>query len=385
VNADGTRLEPVTRGQLRIYLGVAPGAGTTCALLSEGHQSAEHGTDVVVAIAQTHGRSRAEALLKGLEVIPPAKVAYRDAMVEELNLGAALARRPAVALVDDLAHSNAPGLPHAKRWQDIEDLLEAGIDVVSTVSIERLDSVSDVVEQITGASPAETVPDLVASAADEIELVDVAPEVLWDRMACGHIYPPQRAEAALGGWCQAGNLSALREIALLWLATKLAADSRRRRDGSGVHDGRKLRERVVVALSGGPDGERLIRRAARIAVRSGGDLLAVHAARPGRLTATTQASLAAQQKLTRMLGGSYHQLDDDDTATALLAFAHTQDATQLVLGATRHSWPAALWPRTSTRSRLVRRGAGIDVHVVTRTHRQRRPARRVNPPSGEQC
>jgi two-component system sensor histidine kinase KdpD len=365
VSADDTRQEPATRGHLRIYLGVAPGAGATCALLSEGQRSAEHGTDVVVAIAQTHGRPRTEALLKGLGIISPARVACRDTMAEELDPGAALAPRPAMELVDDLAHSNAPGLRHAKRWQDVEDLLAAGIDVVSTVSIERLDSVSDVAGQITGASPAETAPDLVASAADEVELVDVAPETLRDRMACGHIYPAQRAETALGGWCQVGNLSALREIALLWLAAKLTRDSQRRRDGGGTHDGGKARERAVVALGGGPAGERLIRRAARIAARSGGGLLAVHAAPPGGPAAARRAALAAQQQLTWLLGGTYHQLADDDIPAALLTFARAQNATQLVLGTARRPRLTPLRPGTSTRARVIRRGGGISVHIVT--------------------
>ena len=177
------------RGRLRIYLGYAPGTGTTCALLSEGRRRAEHGTDVVVASAETHGRPHTEDLLAGLEVMASAKVPYRGTLGEEMDLGAVLARGPAVALVDDFAHRNAPGSRHRARWQDVEDLLAAGIDVISTVSVGHLDSLADVVAKITGAAPGQSVPDSVVRAAGEVELVDVAPEALRDRLARGQIYP----------------------------------------------------------------------------------------------------------------------------------------------------------------------------------------------------
>src|ERR1700733_727126 len=282
---------PAARGRLRIYLGYAPGAGTTCALLSEGRRRAEHGTDVVVASAETHGRPYTEDLLAGLEVIPPAKVPDRGALAAEMDLGAVLARGPAVALVDDFAHRNAPGSRHRARWQDVEDLLAAGIDVISAVSVGHLDSLADVVAKITGAAPRQSVPDPVVRSAGEVELVDVAPEALRDRLARGHIYPADQAEAALGGWFQTGNLSALRELTLLWLAAALAGDPRRHPAGGGDPGRVPARERVVVALSGGPEGETLIRRAARIAARSGGDLLAVHPARPGRPARPRHAAL----------------------------------------------------------------------------------------------
>ena len=356
-------------GRLRIYLGYAPGAGATCALLGEGRQRAEHGADVVVARAETHGRPGPSALLAGLEVVPPARVPYRGTMAEEMDVGAVLARRPQVALVDELAHGNVPGGRYPTRWQDVENLLEAGIDVISTVSIGYLDSLADVVEKITGAAHRPTVPDTVVRAAGEVELVDLAPEALCDRMARGHIYPPREAEAALASWFRIGNLSMLRELALLWLAAKLASDPQRYRPGGHQPGSGHARERVVVALSGGPEGELLIRRAARIAARCGGDLLAVHAARPGGPAAADRAMLAAHRQLAKSLGGTYHQLTrltDEDVSAALLAFAHAENATQLVLGATPRTWLAALWPRTNIRSRVICRGGGIGVHVVTR-------------------
>jgi len=353
----------VNRGSLRIYLGYAPGAGTTCALLSEGHRRAEYGTDVVVAIAQTHGRPHTEALLAGLEIIPAAKVPYQNTRFEEIDLGAVLARSPAVVLIDDLAHRNVPGAGHARRWQDAAELLTAGIDVISTVRIGQLESLSDVVAKITGVPHRETVPDPVVRAAAEVELVDVAPQALQERLAHGLIYPVERAGAAPGNWFQIPNLSALRELALLWLAGKLVSDRRCRPGGQVPGDGH-ARERVVVVLSGGQEGETLIRRAARIAAWSAGDLLAVHAARPAGPTAAAHAALAAQRQLTVSLGGTYHQLADPDIPAALLAFAQAQNATQLVLGATRQPRLAALRPTTTIRSQLIRRGGGIGVHVV---------------------
>ena len=239
-----------TRGRLRIYLGYAPGVGTTCAMLREGRRRAERGTDVVVAHAETHGRRYTAGLLESLEVVPAAEVPYRGTKVHEMDLRAVLARRPQVALVDDFAHSNVPGLRHAKRWQDVEGLLAAGIDVISTVGIEHLDSLSDVMEKITAVWPGQTVPDQVVRTACEIELVDAAPEALRERMARGHIYPAERAAAALDGWFRAGNLSVLRELALLWLAAALASDPQRRHPGVHVPGGGDARERMVVALSG---------------------------------------------------------------------------------------------------------------------------------------
>jgi two-component system, OmpR family, sensor histidine kinase KdpD len=382
VSADARPRRSAARGRLRIYLGYAPGAGTTCALLSEGRRRAEQGTDVVVASAEARGRPHTEDLLAGLEVIPSVKVPYRGMLAEEMDLGAVLARGPAVALIDDFAHRNAPGSRHRARWQDVEDLLAAGIDVISTVRVGHLDSLADVVAKITGAAPGQSVPDSVVRAAGEVELVDVAPEVLRDRLARGHIYPAGQIEAALGGWFQTGNLSALRELALLWLAAALADGPRRRLPGGGDPGGGdpgggdpgggdpasgQARERVVVALSGGPEGETLIRRAARIAARSGGDLLAVHAARPGRPAGSGRAVLAAQRRLAESAGGTYHQLADQDIPAALLAFAHAHNATQLVLGATPRTWLAALRPAASIRSRVIRRGGGLDVHIVTCT------------------
>ena len=384
MSADASHQKTATRGRLRIYLGYAPGAGATCALLREGRQRAGRGADVVVARVQTHGRPHTQALLAGLDIIPGTTVRNLGAAAE-INLGAVLARRPDVTLVDELADRSLLRTGHAPRWQDVQALLAAGIDVISTVSISHLASLADVVEKITGVAPAQMVPDLVVRAAVEIELVDAVPEDLRQRMAAGHIYPPPQAAAVLGGWFCSPNLSVLRELALRWLAATLTGGPRRYRPAACVPGHVHAREKVVVAVGGGPESERLIRRAARIAARSGGDLLAVHATRPGR-PAAGRAAITAQQQLTRALGGSYHQLADDDVPAALLAFAHAENATQLVLGATRNSRPSALLPWRGPR---LRYSAAPVASTCTSSPAHRQPTacrpRQVNPTrKGEQ-
>src|SRR6266567_7657392 len=212
---NGTMAEQ-ERGQLRIYLGAAAGAGKTFDMLSEGHRRAERGADVVVAYVETHGRPHTAALLDGLEIIPRAAIPYRGGTFEEMDLDAVLARKPEIALVDEFAHTNVPGLRHAKRWEDVEELLAAGIEVISNVNIQHLESLNDVVQKITGVPQRETVPDAMVRAADQVELVDMTPETLRRRMAHGNIYPPEKIDAALTHYFRAGNLAALRELALLW-------------------------------------------------------------------------------------------------------------------------------------------------------------------------
>jgi two-component system sensor histidine kinase KdpD len=287
------------RGQLRVYLGAAPGVGKTFAMLGEGRRRAERGTDVVVGLVESHGRRRTEEQLAGLEIVPRVSRTYRGAEFTEMDLDAVLARRPQVALVDELAHTNVPGGRHTKRWQDIEELLEAGITVITTVNIQHLDSLNDVVARITGIPQRETVPDAVVRAADQIELVDMSPEALRRRMAHGNIYPPEKVDAALANYFRTGNLNALRELALLWLADRVEEGLRRYRNQHHISDTWETRERVVVALTGGPEGATLIRRAARIAVRTGAaDLLAVHVTPSDGLTGSSQAALAEQKQLT---------------------------------------------------------------------------------------
>ncbi|MGI9005339.1 MAG: DUF4118 domain-containing protein [Streptosporangiaceae bacterium] len=354
------------RGRLRIYLGAAAGVGKTFAMLGEGHRRLSRGADVVVAFVETHGRQHTAEQLLGLDVLPRTRLSYRDSWFDEMDTGAVLARRPQIALVDEFAHTNVPGSRHEKRWEDVEELLSAGIDVITTVNIQHLESLNDVVLKITGVPQRETVPDAVVRAADQVELVDMTPEALRRRMAHGNVYPAEKIDAALNHYFRAGNLSALRELALLWLADRVDEGLQRYREAHDIRQTWEARERVVVALTGGPEGDTLIRRAARIAARSaGGDLLAVYVTRSDGLTSADPGALAAQRRLTESLGGSYHQVVGDDVPDALLAFARAENATQLVLGASRRSWLAALLTGPGVSLRTIRDSGDIDVHIVT--------------------
>jgi two-component system, OmpR family, sensor histidine kinase KdpD len=353
------------RGRLRIYLGAAPGVGKTYAMLNEAHRRAERGTDVVVGLVETHGRPRTAEQLDGLEVLPRRPVGYRGARFEELDLDAVLARRPQVAVVDELAHTNVPGGRHGKRWQDVEELLAAGIDVLSTVNVQHLESLNDVVETITGVPQRETVPDEVVRAADQVELVDLTPEALRRRLAHGNVYGADKIDAALGNYFRVGNLTALRELALLWLAGTVDEQLDRYRAEHGIAATWETRERVVVALTGGPEGDTLVRRAARIAARNtGADLLAVHVTRSDGLTGADPGTLARQRALAESLGGTYHQIVGDDVPGALLDFARGENATQLVLGASRRGRLAQLLS-PGIGVTVTAQSGSIDVHMVT--------------------
>ncbi|MDT0269702.1 DUF4118 domain-containing protein [Streptomyces sp. DSM 44915] len=356
----------MSRGRLRIYLGAAPGVGKTYAMLAEAHRRTARGTDCVVALVEHHDRPRTRELLRGLEEIPRARLVHRGTVFEELDVAAVLARRPAVALVDELAHSNVPGSRHAKRWQDVEELLAAGIDVVSTVNIQHLESLGDVVAGITGVRQRETVPDEVVRRADQVELVDMAPESLRRRLAHGNVYAPEKVDAALAHYFRPGNLTALRELALLWVADRVDEYLRRYRGEHDIHATWQARERIVVGLTGGPEGRTLIRRAARLAEKgAGGEVLAVYVARDDGLSAGSPEELAAQRDLVEGLGGTYHHVRGDDIPAALLEFARGANATQIVLGVSRRRpWQYVLGPGISTQ---VAREAGpdLDVHLVT--------------------
>ncbi|MGQ0679264.1 MAG: DUF4118 domain-containing protein [Actinomycetota bacterium] len=354
----------MARGQLRIYLGAAPGVGKTYAMLDEGNRRAERGTDVVVGWVETHGRPKTQEQIGDLEIVPPGLVNYRDRTFQELDLDAVLARRPQVALIDEFAHTNVPGSRHTKRWQDVRAVLDAGIDVITTLNIQHLESVNDVVESITGVRQQETIPDEVVRAADQIELVDMTAEALRRRMAHGNIYTPERIDAALANYFRPGNLGALRELALLWVADRVddALDDYRRQHG--IDRTWETRERVLVALTGAPSGEQLIRRAARMAQRGHGDLLGVHIrATDGRRDAPAE-HLEADRHLLETLGGTYHELVADDLVAALTDFARRENATQLVLGASQRSRWAEL-TRGSIVNAIIRASGTVDVHVIS--------------------
>ncbi|KAB8167898.1 DUF4118 domain-containing protein [Streptomyces sp. 3MP-14] len=356
------------RGELRIYLGAAPGVGKTYAMLSEAHRRVERGTDLVIGLVEHHGRPRTVALLEGLEQVPRLRLAGGDgtAAVTEMDTEAVLRRRPAVALVDELAHTNAPGARHEKRWEDIEELLAAGIDVISTVNIQDLASLGDVVESITGVEQRETVPDEVVRSAEQIELVDITPEALRRRLAHGNIYAPDTIDAALSHYFRPGNLTALRELALLWTADRVDDYLRRYRTEHGIRSTWHARERIVVGLTGGPEGSTLLRRAARMAAKSSGaEILAVYISRSGRLSSASPRELADQRTLVEELGGTFHHVIGEDVPTALLDFARAANANQIVLGSSRRKpWQYVFGPGVGA---TVAREAGpdLDVHLVT--------------------
>ncbi|WP_327381474.1 sensor histidine kinase KdpD [Streptomyces sp. NBC_01207] len=354
------------RGKLRIYLGAAPGVGKTYAMLSEAHRRVERGTDCVVGFVEHHSRTRTEVMLHGLELIERRQLAYRGSTFTEMDVDAILARRPAVALVDELAHTNVPGSRNAKRWQDVEELLQAGIDVVSTVNIQHLESLGDVVETITGVRQRETVPDEVARRADQIELVDMSPQALRRRMAHGNVYKPDKVDAALSNYFRPGNLTALRELALLWVADRVDEYLQEYRGEHNIRSTCQARERIVVGLTGGPEGRTLIRRAARLAEKgAGGEVLAVYIARSDGLTSASPKELAVQRTLVEGLGGTFHHVIGDDVPDALLEFARGVNATQIVLGVSRRrSWQSVFSPGVSA---TVARESGpdLDVHIVT--------------------
>ncbi|MBG0564016.1 DUF4118 domain-containing protein [Actinoplanes aureus] len=355
----------MARGELRIYLGAAPGVGKTYAMLEEAGRRAERGTDVVVAVVETHGRKDTSAMLGDLEVVPRAAIEYRGTELTEMDLDSVLARRPQVAVVDELAHTNAPGSRNTKRWQDVAELLDAGISVLTTVNIQHLESLNDVVAQITGVEQRETVPDAVVRAAGQVELVDMTPETLRRRMAHGNIYAAEKIDAALGNYFRAGNLTALRELALLWLADKVDEQLDQYRTDHHINATWETRERIVVALTGGPEGDTLIRRAARIAARTrGADLLAVHVSRNDGLAGADPAALAHQQVLVESLGGSYHQVIGSDIPRALLDFARAVNATQIVLGVSSRGKLAQLFSAGVGVTTTALSGS-IDVHLVT--------------------
>ena len=352
------------RGELRIYLGAAPGVGKTFAMLGEAHRRLERGTDLVAGVVETHGRKKTAELLDGIEVVPPRYISYRGSRFPELDVPAILARKPQVVLVDELAHTNTPGSTNTKRWQDVEELLAAGITVVSTVNVQHLESLNDVVTQITGIEQQEKVPDEVVRAADQIELVDITPEALRRRLSHGNVYAPERIDAALSNYFRRGNLTALRELALLWLADQVDAALAKYREENAITATWEARERVVVAVTGGSESETLVRRASRIASKSSAELMVVHVVRGDGLSGVSASHMGKVRELVASLGATLHTVVGDDVPAALLDFAREMNATQLVLGTSRRSRWARLFDE-GIGATVVQHSAAIDVHMVT--------------------
>ncbi len=358
------------RGELRIYLGAAPGVGKTYSMLGEAHRRLERGTDVVAAVVESHGRRKTAELLEGIEVVPPHYVDYRGTRFPELDVPAVLARHPHVVLVDELAHSNTPGSKHQKRWQDVEELLDAGITVISTVNIQHLESLNDVVAQITGIEQKETIPDSIVREAAQIELIDITPEALRRRLSHGNVYAPERIDAALSNYFRRGNLTALRELALLWLADQVDTALAKYRAENKITDMWETRERVVVAVTGGPESETLVRRASRIASKSSAELMVVHVIRGDGLAGLSESRMNKIRELANSLDASVHTVVGDDVPTALLDFAREMNATQLVIGTSRRSRWARIFDE-GIGPTVVERSGKIDVHLVTHEESKR--------------
>ncbi len=339
--------------------------GKTYDMLNEGWRRAQRGTDVVIGYVETHGRTQTVAQIRDLEMIPRRSVNYRGQDFEEMDLDAILARRPEVVLVDELAHSNVPGSRHDKRWQDVDELLEAGMTVITTVNIQHLASLNDVVQRITGVAQQETVPDAVVRAADQIELVDMSPEALRRRMAHGSIYRPDKVDAALGNYFRVGNLAALRELALLWVADRVDEGLHDYRERHGIAQPWETKERVVVALTGAPGGDDLIRRAARIAMRTRAELIGVHVQAADGLATLPSDALELHRRLLEEFGGTYHEAGGADVAKALVQFARAENATQLVLGASQRTRWTELTHGSVINRVLREAGGSIDVHVIS--------------------
>jgi two-component system sensor histidine kinase KdpD len=354
-------------GHFRIYLGAAAGVGKTYAMLNEGHRRQQRGTDVVVGFVECHGRPLTEGLIGDLEVIPRKVVEYRGSRLEEMDLDAVLRRRPEVALVDELAHTNVPGSgQNEKRWQDALDILGAGIDVITTVNIQHLESIADEVEQMTGARVRERVPDWVVRKADQIELVDSSPEQLRRRMLHGNIYPKAKVSQALANFFRIDNLTALRELALRFLADETDEEllaHLRQRESSVVWE---TCERVMVAVTAGPGADALLRRAARMATRLKSELDVVHVTASDATRPQNRQAIEKLRELAADVGARWHEIQDDNPARAIAGFAQRHQITQIVIGASRRSRWQQLTGGGSNVVRVIREAGafGIDVHVI---------------------
>lgn len=355
------------RGTLKVYLGAAPGVGKTYAMLEEAHALVESGEKVIAAVIETHGRKDTARLTQGLTFAKPKDVDYRGQVFQEIDVEGIIAEEPDVVLVDELAHSVVTSAgPVRKRWEDVVELQNAGIDVISTVNIQHLESLSDVVEEITGIRQQETIPDRVLRRADEIELVDLSPAALRIRLNRGQIYRPDTVDTALAKYFRLGNLTALRELALLWMADQVDAGLEAYRQQENITETWPARERIMVAVTGGEESAALIRRGTRIVGRAAGrELVVVHViSHDGTGADSADAgSLADLKALTESFGGSWHVLTGDSPADTLLDFARTHNAAQLVVGASRSPWYLrVLGPGVA--SRLIAEAGDIDVHIV---------------------
>jgi two-component system sensor histidine kinase KdpD len=353
------------RGRLKVYLGSAAGVGKTYAMLREGHRLKQQGVDIAIGLVETHGRAETAEQVGDLEVIPPRVIEYRGVTLREMDLDAILARRPTVCLVDELAHTNAPGSRHAKRYQDVEELLRAGIHVITTVNIQHLESLYDEVERATGVKVKERLPDSVLAEADQIVNVDISSEDLLERLRAGKVYPPERAERALAHFFTPGNLTRLRELTLTEIAHLIDRRGRRAQaDRAPV----SVTDRVMVGLSSGsPDAPALLRKAARLADRLNAPWYAVYIQTPAedltRIDAATQRLISKHLELAHLLGGIPMTFRGPDVASTILAFAREYAIKLIVVGKSRQPWYRRLWGH-SILERIERHAEGIDILIA---------------------
>jgi len=379
------------RGRLRVYLGSVAGSGKTYAMLQEGHRRKERGTDVVIGYVETHKRPQTQAQIGDLEIIPCAKIAYKGVTLEEMNTAAIIARHPQVVLVDELAHTNAAGSKNRKRYQDVEEILNAGIDVISTLNVQHLESLNDRVADITGILVRETIPDRVLDNADEVELIDIAPHALQQRMKHGNIYPPERIDAALENFFREGNLTALRELALRRTAEKTESQLRQYMTEHDITDTWTTGERVLVGFDHRPQSRQIIRDALRLAQGLHADLIAISIELEGpsvflrRVTGFlrygTDAPKKREENIKRIneyalfaedLGAEVVRIKSEDIAHGLSQVAKERGVTQIVVGQpSRHRWEEALYG--SVINRLLRLSDSIDIHIVPTNRKRKLP------------
>jgi two-component system sensor histidine kinase KdpD len=352
-------------GRLRVYLGMAPGVGKTYAMLMEGRRRKERGTDVVVGYVETYGRLLTEQAIGDLEIIPRQKIEYKGVTLGEMDTEAVIRRNPQVALVDELAHTNAPGSKHEKRWQDVHELMDHGITVISTVNIQHLESLADIVETITGAPVRERVPDWVVDQADEVELVDMSPHALRQRIRHGNVYPQERAEQALRSYFREGNLDALRELALRRVATAVEEDLEEYMRQHRIEAAWPAGERVMACVNARPDAQRVLRRAWRMANRLQADLLAVFVETPGWANASPEDRRALEENLrfAEDLGADIVRATGSDVAKELVRVAREKNAGRIVIGHPKRRGLSLLL-RGSTATKLLRLATDVDVQVV---------------------
>ena len=360
--------EEAKRGRLKIFLGYAPGVGKTYTMLNEARVLKKRGEDVVVGIVETHGRIETEALLKDLEMIPRRRVEYQGIVLEELDLDAILKRRPAVVLVDELAHTNAPGSRHPKRYQDIEELLDSGIDVYTTVNIQHFESLNDVLEKITGIRMQETLPDTFLDRADEVQVIDIPLEELFERLKEGKVYIPRQAERAMENFFQRGNLVALRELMLTHVARKMDTELLNYMRAKAISGPWPAGERLMVCIAPSPYAKQLLRKGYTIAKEAHAEWYAVHVSTPSlkEMSDSDKAYIAEALNLAEELGGKIATLSGTDVASEILRFAREYNINHIVIGKPLHSMLLGFW-KGSPASRLLHTPSEFELHLITPT------------------